>query len=108
MSISQQSSVNTRAAQTYFVTFHEEFSGPAENDHSYTTIVTAECPEQARLAALRSIRKRHPSLHRRFWCWSIRSRYWNNDALINRTRNDMPRLGSISFWPKRVLSLRAV
>ena len=26
---------------------------------------------------------------------------------LNRTRNGMPRLGLISFWPKRVLPLRA-
>jgi hypothetical protein len=26
---------------------------------------------------------------------------------IERTRNGMPRLGFISFWPKRVLPLRA-
>ena len=80
MSISQQSSVNTRAEPTYFVRFYEEASGAAENDHSYTTIVTAECPERARVAALHLIRRRHPSPPRRFWCWSIRSRYWNNDA----------------------------
>ena len=26
---------------------------------------------------------------------------------LNRTRNGMPRLGVISFWPKRVTPLRA-
>ena len=29
------------------------------------------------------------------------------NPLVNRTRNGMPRLGPISFWPKRVLPLRA-
>ena len=29
------------------------------------------------------------------------------NPLVNRTRNGMPRLGLISFWPKRVLPLRA-
>jgi len=29
------------------------------------------------------------------------------NPLVNRTRNGMPRLGLISFWPKRVTPLRA-
>lgn len=30
-----------------------------------------------------------------------------HNPLVNRTRNGMPRLGLISFWPKRVIPLRA-
>jgi len=34
------------------------------------------------------------------------SSQWPN-TLLNRTRNGVPRLGLISFWPKRVTPLRA-
>jgi len=37
---------------------------------------------------------------------AARSSQWPN-TLLNRTRNGVPRLGLISFWPKRGTPLRA-
>jgi len=37
---------------------------------------------------------------------AARSSKWPN-TLLNRTRNGVPRLGLISFWPRRVTPLRA-